>query len=235
MDNMRKSVGLLVMCLVIAVAIGAFGCAEKLAPTPTDTPMPTPTPVPEPPVPSDFTTYTDEANKFSISYPTDWAHGTDLIGTIYPTSSTERHTIYTAARITEGQFQCPQGPQELSSELSSGYNPRIDVEVGPRPEGADTLDTVLKAEKRGIGNPIMLDYHEFSRIETIINGKEAAIIEYEADFARSCTSLGQDHYLQMLMPYGDNVWIVTCTTWAQWYGDFEDSFYQMIESLKVWE
>lgn len=226
---MRKSVGLLVMCMVIAVAIGALGCAEKPQPTPTYTLIPAPTPVPEPPIPSDFTIYTDEANKFSISYPTDWAHGANLIGTTYPTLSTERRFVFIAARITEGQLQCPP-------EVSSGWNPRIDVEVGLRPEGADTLDAVLKTEKRGIGNPaIMLDYHEFSRIETIINGKEAAIIEYEANFARSCGSLGQDYYLQMFVPYGNKVWIVTCTTWAQWYGDFDNSFYQMIESFKVWE
>jgi hypothetical protein len=227
---MRKIVSVLAMWLMIAIAIGAIACAEKLPPTPTVTPLPTPTPVPEPPVPSDFATYTDDANKFSISYPSDWNHGADLVGISYPTPSTERHSVFTAARITEGQAQC-SGP-----ELLWGYNPRIDVEVGPRPEGAETLDAVLEAENRGIGSgTVLLDYHEFSRVKTTIDGKEVAIIEYEAHFASSCTPLGQDHYLQMLIPWGNNIWIVTCTTWAEWYSDFEDTFYHVLESFRILE
>ena len=226
---MVKLASVLIMWLAIALAVGTISCAEKVPHSPTATPMLTPTPVPEPPIPFDFTTYTDDANKFSISYPSDWNHGADLISISYPTPSMERHSVFTAARITEGQAQCA-GP-----ELLWGYNPSINVELGPRPEGADTLDAVLEVEARGIGNPIMLDYYQFSRVKTTIDGKEAAIIEYEANFVSSCTRLGQDHYLQMLIPYGNKVWIVTCTTWAQWYGDFDNSFYHMLESFRFWE
>jgi hypothetical protein len=44
--------------LVVALAIAVPGCAEKEAHT-------------EPEIPAHFTTYTDEAGLFSISYPPD--------------------------------------------------------------------------------------------------------------------------------------------------------------------
>ena len=47
--------------LVLALVIVAPGCAEEEPPT-----------VIEPEIPAHFTTYTDEAGLFSISYPPDW-------------------------------------------------------------------------------------------------------------------------------------------------------------------
>jgi len=120
----------------------------------------------------------------------------------------------------------------LASE--AGYNCEVRVVVEPVPplSGGVTrmLDAVVEAE---IGQLKFLvrQYHEFSRVETTIGGREVVIVDCEGDFP----GFGKRRQLQMITFADRFRWVVTCLASPEKFSDFEDDLYTIVRSLRILE
>jgi len=212
-EIMKKLAVVMVIWLIMAVAIGAMGCSGKTSPTPT----------PEPTIPPDFTTYTDDAGIFSISYPQDWEaplwmltdleqSAEDYVSSVNSDLSVENsHILFFAGR-----------------PIGNYWNPNINIGVEPKPSGLWTLDKVLEGEIKGIKS-VITDSQELSRVKTTVGGKEAVILEWEG----TIPNMGKVHDLQMFLLKGKTIWSLTCTATPENYGDSEDTFYDILHSFRI--
>ena len=183
-----------------------------------------PTRVSEPAIPVHFNTYTDELGLFSISYPPDWELALwaiedleqftkELLKSIDQDASLEKHGVIFAAGV----------PMETGY-----YSPNVNMIVTPLTAGGLTLDEEAEAATQYVKD-IAKEYHEFSRVKTTVDGKEAVIVEYEADFL----GLDRSHHLVMMMFAGRVGWTVTCTTTPDRFGEFEADLHAIVRSLRI--
>ena len=183
-----------------------------------------PTSVSESAIPAHFTTYTDEAGLFSISYPPDWELALS--------------TLEEMENIAKdyGSSLDPDIPLELSLLFIAGvptglgyYDPSVNIWIQPLPAGINTLDEWVESEIRGL-KKYDTEYREFSRVKTIIGGKEAIILDSEGYTPRT----GKFRCLQVFILTGKVKWIVTCgTVDLEQFDDFEDDLYAIVRSLRV--
>jgi len=216
---------LLILCAVILLVLlpvaAVVGCQQQPAPA---TPTPTPTPA-EPTIPAHFTTYTDEAGLFGISYPPDWEPALSLIEDLEEATKELLESIESDLPLERASFIFFAGvPTEV------GYDPNVNIVVESLPGVIWTHDKVVEAGIRGIKD-VVQDYHEFSRIKTTIGGREATIVDWEGTFPE----LGTFHELQMFMLVGKVVWTVTCGTGPEKFSDFEDDFHAIVRSLRIFK
>jgi hypothetical protein len=217
---MRKLAIVLAVWLVIAAGIGAFGCAEKASPTP------------EPTIPSNFTTYIDENELFSISYPQDWEIPLSKLeemkqATIELLNSMNLNIpldvmcyLFTAGQLTEG-----------------GADPNLKITAYTLPADWPSLDAQVEGNIRGVEANVK-DFHQFSRVKTTVGGKEAEIIEMLGSVEGTTNGITVKvdvHMLQMYIISGGNVWIVQCLTLAEKYGGFENTFHAILRSFRVYK
>jgi len=219
---MRKLANVLVIWLIMAVAIGAIGCSEKASPTPT----------PEPTVPPNFTTYTDENNLFSISYPQDWETPLAMLEDIrqatielynsmnlnIPVPADVQFNIFTAGKLKE-----------------NGLNPNLNITAYTLDPGLQSLDANVEANVRGF-KAFSKDMHVLSRVKTTIDGKEAEIIEIGGFVEGTSGGMSiklEGHMLQMYTIGSGNVWIVQCITLEEEYSYFENDFYYILRSFRI--
>lgn len=217
----------------MALVFGAAGCggeeapAATPAPTPTPTPMSTPTgtPMSEPTIPPHFATYTDEASFFSISYPTDWKPFPSWHEELGVTSK-EFFKFYDAEDASLVGFfilvfyaESPREPGGTSS---------VNIFVQPLSEGEWMLDEIVETRLRRT-EEIYQEYREFSRLNTIIDGREAIVVDWEV----SIPDLGKSRCLQMFTLKDKLVWKVTCYAGSEVFSDFEDDLYAMVRSLRI--
>src|SRR4030043_284269 len=155
--------------------------------------------------PAQTTTYTDESELFSISYPSDWETALSQI------EGLEQSTQEIASSIKSGT------PLENASYIflagrrtATGYEPNIIIAVEPVPEGVSTHDGIVEAEVR-VAKEVLSDYQELSRLKTTVNGREATILNAEGTPPEQVTL----HYVQMIIPVDKTVWVVTCTALAE--------------------
>ena len=198
--------------LLVALMTAVPGCAEEKPP-----------PLAEPAIPAHFTTYTDEANLFSISYPPDWELALSLIEGLEQATKEIIKSIETDV------------PLERSSAIffvgvptEEGYAPNVNIGVESLPGGGWTLDEAVEASIRGI-KQVVEEYHEFSRVKTTVGGREAVIIDSEVDFP----GLGRLRALQMCVLVGKVAWFVTCTPPAGEFSQWEDDFHDIVRSLRI--
>lgn len=214
---MRKLAIVLVIGLVIAVAIGAIGCDGK------ETPTPTPIPTPEPTIPPNFTTYTDKDNIFSISYPKDWELRLQTLEDleeavkdwIYSIDSNvpleNSHALFLAVR-----------PSATGIEASFG------ITIEPLLAGFTNIDSVVDGQMRWLKN-VATNVHEFSRIKTTVDGREAVIVDAQA-FPKGGVEV---RALDMVMIQGKVVWGINCQTSPKEFGNFDDTFRAIIWSFRI--
>ena len=88
-----------------------------------------------------------------------------------------------------------------------------------------TLDEIVEAKLQRT-KEIKQGYYEFSRVSTIIGGREAVIIDWE-----SYTSdlSGKVRCVQMFMIADKLVWKVTCYVNSEKYGYFKDDLYAILK------
>jgi len=214
---------LLILCSVILLVLLPMalvvGCQGEPAPA---TPTPTPTPA-EPTIPAHFTTYTDEAGLFSISYPPDWEPALSLIEGLEEATKELLESIELDLPLERVSAIFFAGvPTEM------GYAPNVNIVVESLPGVMWTHDKVVEAEIEGLKD-VVDDYHEFSRIKTTISGREATIVEWEGTYPQ----LGRGHQLQMFMLVGKVAWIVTCTPPSGEFSKYEDDFHAIVRSLRI--
>lgn len=184
-----------------------------------------PTSVSESAIPAHFTTYTDEAGLFSISYPPEWELALseeievleqfikEVITSIESDAPVERSgAIFFAGVPTE-----------------TGYMPSVNIMVEALSGIVWTHDKLVEAEIKGVKHFVQ-DYHELSRVKTTVGGREATIVEYEGTYPKLDKKY---HFLVMVTLVGKTAWIVTCTALPDEYSKWEDDFNAIVKSLRV--
>jgi hypothetical protein len=179
-------------------------------------------PVSEPEIPAHYITYTDEAGLFSISYPPEWetalsqipgawASVEDIIASIESDLPLENvHIIFLAGLLIE-----------------EGYIPNVSIVVESMPGVVWKHDKVVEAKITEIKQAVQ-DYHELSRVKTIVDGREATIVDWEGT-----SQFGKNRCLQMLTLVGKTTWIVTCTPPSGEFSKWEEDFDAIVRSLRI--
>jgi len=194
---------------VIGLTAVVPGCAQEQAPT-------------EPKIPADFTTYTDETELFSLSYPSDWEPALSLIADLEEAIK---------AVITSIELNIPIGGASAiflaGLPYETGYMPNVNIVVEPLP-GVVTHQEMVEADIRG-NKRVIQDYHQFSRVWTTVGGREATIVELEGIWPER----GKGHWLQMYILVGKTAWVITCTSTAEEFGKWQDDFNAIVRSLRI--
>ena len=182
----------------------------------------TPTTTPEPQIPPHFTTYTSEG-LFSISYPPDWVPATSIMEEVF-------EEVKELMKSTDPEVSL-EGASVLfmgGIPVEEGYYPSVNILVGPRSIGYWTLDEIVEAESQ-YSREYTQGYREYSQVRTVVDGREAVIIDsedYEPDF-------GTWRYLQLFTVKDKFVWIVTCSTESKDFKDYEDTFSNIVRSIRI--
>jgi hypothetical protein len=203
MKNQIKK--LLILILVIAfLPQGAFAQSESTIPT-------------------NFATYTDEVNFFSISYPANWKPAFSKIEKFKQETDEFTNSIDEEGSLEKSNIVFFGG-----IPLDSGYyDPNISIFVEPLDNDnmklEDMVEYMFSEYKR-----FAEEYREFARTKTIIDGRQAIILDFEVRLL----NLPLTHYLVMNMYIGNFLWTTTCTIDPLSYYDFKDDIYIILKSFK---
>jgi len=220
---------LLISIILAAMLLSA--CAAP-APDPVNTPPPTSTPAEpitpqEPAIPAHFTTYTDELDLFSISYPPDWELGLTEIKGITQNLNDYWKSVKPKRTVKESSVVFFTGVP-----YDTGYNPNVSIIVIPSDEGTWKLEDLVEAV---VQQGLMKDtqkYQEFSRDNSIVDGKEAIFLEYEATYPSLAG--GKFHALDMYMRDGRVIIKVACGVMPpKSFSDFETDLHAIVRSLRI--
>lgn len=202
-----------VIALLAAAVVGAIsftGCVQKEA-------------LPEPEIPAHYITYTDETGLFSISYPPDWEPAMFLIGDLDKATEELLTSIEEDLPLERARTLFLAG---LPTE--AGYAPNMSVLVESLPGIIWTHDQVVEAEIQAIKD-VVEDYHEFSRVKTTINDREATIVDWEGTVPLGLRSL------QAIILVGKVAWVVTCVPPAGEFSKWESDFHAIVRSLRIFK
>jgi hypothetical protein len=126
-------------------------------------------------VPANFTTYVDETNFFSISYPANWEPAFSKIESLKQETDNYMKSIDEEGSLEKSNFVFIGG-----FPLDSGYyNPNISILVEPLGDDNVKLEDVVELFV-GEYKRFSEEYREFSRTKTIIDGRQAIILDFEA-------------------------------------------------------
>ena len=220
------------LTLVLMLSSISLACSAKpTTPTPppsTQLPEETPTsPPPTPPQPEitdNYTTYTDELNLFSISYPADWETALSLI------AGSEENAKKAISNLKSGI------PVEGATMIffagrltATRYEPNINIAVEPTAEGKSTHDQMVEAGMQG-AKSVIPDYKELSRVKTTVDGREATIVEWEGTLQGQSTAL---HYQEMFILANKTGWAVTCIARTEDFAEWQNDFNTIVKSLRI--
>ena len=237
MESMSK---LLTSVLIAAISLVLVACSggtvtetlthtQTKAETKTQTQTTTVTQSSGTTIPSHFATYKDVANYFSISYPSDWIlfpSSMELFGI----SVKDFFEYYSAGVVLEGYIFVftAESPRESGD---SGANINIVVQSVSEviAKGWLTLDEIVEGKLQRTAE-ISEGYHEYSRTETNIGGREAVIIDWESSYP----DIGKTaRTLQMFMIADGLVWKITCYVDSTKYDYFKDDLHAIVSSLRI--
>jgi len=210
---MRKIL-IIIGTLLLAILLVLGACA------------PTPTPegeqTSESAIPAHFTTYTHEG-LFSISYPSDWQPATSIMEELLEETKRELKAIDPTAELENIGILFFGG-----KETSEGYYPTVSIATDLRSAGYWTLDEVDEANSR-YAKENTPGYKELSLTKVIVDGREASILDSEDNEP----GYGRWRYIQLTTVKGDFVWLVTCGSEYQDFNDYEDTFNNIVRSLRI--
>ncbi len=213
----KKKIAVIIVACIVGVIVGVV----------IDTSTPTPEPTPYEPgvttIPTHFTNYTDELGLFSISYPPEWELALEYI---------EELEQFTKDILDSIGSDLPLGESSLifaaGLPTTTGFDPNVTIAVDPLPEATWTHDEMVAAEIEGL-KAIASDYHEFSRVKTTVDNREATIIDWQG----TIPGLHTNRYVQMNLRVSRTYWCVTCTTLPDGYSTWEDDLYAIVRSLRI--
>lgn len=200
----------LLSSVILASLITLSGCNNKKATS-------------EPEIPPNYTTFTDEQGLFSISYPPDWEAALSTI----PDAEAAVKDILTAIN-SDAPVENAHVIFYGGLPIETGYSPSVNIVVEPVPGLVVTHNQMVEAEVNGVKYYVQ-DYHEFSRIKTTVDGREATIIEWEGTYPQ----YGKGHTLQLLVLVGKTAWIVSCVPPSGEYDKWEKDFEAIVRSLRI--
>ncbi len=200
----------LLLFYVCTVLITASGCGKKAIINPT-------------PVPVNYTTYRDEVGLFSISYPANWEPALSRLDEF------EQYSRELVASMNTG-LPPDQGKMIFLAGIPSGtgYSPSLIVGIEPTPWHIMTLDELVEGEMYA-AKQMLNDYQEFSRVKTTVDGREAAIVQWEGTYPQ----VGKNHNLQMYILVGRTAWLVSCTPPLGEYDRWVNDFGTIARSLRI--
>ena len=231
---------LLICVILAAMLLSACGAPSTAPPTeatptsptteqPSGSPATAPAPLSEPAIPAHFTTYTDEAGFFSISYPPEWKPFPSWFEELGGLSQ-DFFKGYDSVTSLVGLFFVfiAEAPRD-----SGGSSPNINIVVQALSDmttrGWKTLDEIVESKLQRT-KEIKQGYHEFSQFSTIIDGREAVIIDWES---YTSDSNGKVRCIQMFTIADKLVWKVTCYADSEKFSDFEDALHAIVRSLRI--
>jgi len=204
------------LAIIVVDAILFARCVRVIPPgaPPAEAPL-------EPQIPTHYTTYTDEAGLFSISYPPDWEPALFFIEGLDKATEELLTSLEEDLPLDQDRTLFLAG---LPTE--TGYIPNVKVLVESLPGIIRTHDQVVEAEIQGI-KEVVGDSHKFSRVKTTIGGREAAIVDWEGT-----VPLGL-HSLQAIIFVDKVAWVVTCMPPAGEFSKWESDFHAIVRSLRI--
>jgi len=179
--------------------------------------------IPEPAIPANFTTYTDESNLFRISYPPDWELALSKIEGLQQSAKDLINSINSNIPIEKASIIFYAGLPD-----KTGYMPNVNIVVEPLPDNVSTHDKMMEGEILGIKS-VVKDYHEYSRLKTTINGREATILDWEGTYPQT----GKGRTLQSFMLVGKMGWVVSCTPPQGEFSSWEADLNSVVRSLRI--
>lgn len=173
-------------------------------------------------IPTHYITYINEG-LFSISYPPDWEPATSVMGG-------QSEEVAETLKRADPELSLRRAGLLLLVGLPTeeGWAPNVNIIVEPLPRGELTHNDMVKAQMANVEITLQ-DYHEIYLIKTIVDGKEATILEYEATYP----GIGRLHQLVMLILVGNNSWMVTCTPQLGEFNKWSDDFNAVVRSLRI--
>ena len=181
----------------------------------------------EPSIPTNFTTYTDELGLFKISYPVGWEPDLSRIKTLK--QETEK---YMKSINSKGTLEYSNIVFFGGAPLDSVYNPNISIVIVPlgnEKVNLEVLEYVLEYAVQGFKEDAE-EFHELSRITTIIDGKQAMLLESEVRYPY----FNSMHSLHVLLSGERFFWIITCVVIQPLnFNEFKDDIYAMVKSFKI--
>jgi hypothetical protein len=189
---------------------------------PTVTEPATPQVVVEPVIPTEYTTFADETNLFSISYPQDWqvdqATVQDinkkmkaLVNDITGLSTDKANIIFLAGKMA-----------------ATEYVVNVNIVVAPLPPGVSTANQAVEANLQVL-KKYMQEFRLVSRSEITCGGRPATIIDAEGIFPGK----GKTHALQMNMVVDKTLWTVTGGAAYDTFADWEKDLNSVVRSLRI--
>ena len=169
-----------------------------------------------------FSTYTDNTNLYSISYPQTWELTNSMV-TLQNQITATISKINAGTPLTTGSVIFVAG---LKADV--GYYPNINISVDPAPTDLTNNDQAVQAEANGIKS-LHPDYQEIARTKIIVNGKTVWLLELKATFTN--TPLMHDYMVVYLL--NGNIWTLTCTATDTDFRQFKGEFTVIINSLKI--
>lgn len=200
----------LLSSIILASLVTLSGCNKKETTT-------------EPEIPSNYTTYADEQGLYSISYPPDLEPLLSLLPELEQ---------YTKDIITSMNSDVPTDQASMifvaGIPTATGYEPSFNIGIEPMPALIITHNQMVEGEITGIKQTLS-DYHEYSRVQTTVSGREATIVEWEGTYPQ----VGKNHNLQMFVLVGRNAWVVTCIPPLGEYDKWGKDFQAIVRSLRI--
>jgi hypothetical protein len=212
--NMTGWLRCLMVCLlttiILASLVASNGCAKKTATTTQE-------------IPANYTTYKDEAGLFSISYPPDWEAALSVIPDAEAAIKDVINAVNSDVPIENAHVIFFAGIRR-----ENNYAPNVNIGVEAIPGIVLTHNSLVEAEVTGIKG-IIPDYHEFSRVKTTVDGRDATIINWEGTYPQ----LGKVRCLQMFILVGKTGWAVTCSPPSGEYSKWDQDFQVIMRSLRI--
>ena len=170
-------------------------------------------------VPSYYTTYTDDARLFSISYPYYWQTPMGEVASV-------RQGIEKAATTLKSGLPLESASMMFFAGLDNArrYDPLIVVAVEPPAAGISTQKQLVVTEIERMQE----DFNLISRVDVTVSGKKATVLMW------SNPALGDAHAIEMLLLTGHSVWLVvgaTADTTSKWDVDFNT----IVRSLQIYD
>ncbi len=109
-----------------------------------------------------------------------------------------------------------------------GYYPGVNVIVTPRSVGFWTLDEIVETDSAWCRENLQ-KYREYSLLNTTIDGREAAISDWE-DYD---PDYGTWRYITTYLVKDKFMWSVTCAAESEDFKDYEDTFSDIVRSIRI--
>jgi hypothetical protein len=173
-------------------------------------------------IPSYYTTYTDESQLFSISYPYYWRTPLGNVAEFQEYMKKSAGNLKTGIPLQNTSLLFFAGV-----DTTRGYDPLIVVAVEPAAAGVLTQRQMIETELKRVKleDP---DFQVLSRVDTKVNGREATVLTWK----EAGTRQGNLYVLEMLTLVDQNIWIVagvTADATSKWDVDFNT----IVRSLQI--